>query len=167
MIQHLQHVAIAAIVALFFTAISCARYLLLRTDEEIFRAVRPHTLYGLDSFVDHGGYNEDTAFWRASRGYSGLWLRVHNAACFVRLLQRLAVDGLVEPIDVHCIAQKAILIVIFTLAAPLEEPVRILMREMPHVCARTATNLFAEMEAMMEAILSGNIGVLERLRAVV
>lgn len=128
----------------------------LSTNEELLQRLRPDTLKGLEGYLPYrpirGLLESDKEFWRISRGYKGLMVRVGNAVCFVQLAQNLERDHRMPRSAVRCIFVKAIWQLVFSLGAPLEETIRLFATTMPHICSRTATHFYWELSNRAEAL---------------
>ena len=121
----------------------------LMRDDEILERLYPRETDSIAKFASPDGFDfvaDDTEFWSASEGWGGLLRKRHNAKCLVQLCQRLNPSSNIDRNEVRVMTARAIMVSLFTLCSLLEFFPRLFIRDLPHSCARTATQIYWDME---------------------
>jgi hypothetical protein len=121
----------------------------LMRDDKILERLHPRESDSFVKFASPDGFDfvaDDTEFWSASEGWKGLLRKRHNAKCLVQLCQRLKPVSDFDRNEVRIMTARAIMISLFTLCSILEFFPRLFIRDFPHSCARTATQIYWDME---------------------
>lgn len=129
----------------------------LREPDAILQELHPGETDSIEKFAPSAGFNfpsEDKEFWIASKGWKGLRRKRHNATRFVQFCQSLKPDKELEREELRLIAVSAIMISFYTGCSILEYPFRWAITDLPHSCARNATNLYYEMERRVTTLCS-------------
>lgn len=123
----------------------------------ILKELYPGETDSIERFAPNEGFDffaDDKEFWNASKGWKGLRRKRHNAICFVQFCQSLNPDKRLEREELRIITMNSILISFYTGCSLLEYPFRWFIKDMPHSCARNATNLYWEMERRVTTLCS-------------
>lgn len=125
------------------------RHRRLMEPEVILGQLYPHETDAIERFATVEGVDflsEDRDFWKASRGWAGQRRRRHNATCLVQFCQRLDLSSQVEKAELRIMTARAMLIAFYGLASVFEAILRWYLKDLPHSCARTAAQLYWDME---------------------
>ncbi len=132
------------------------RFQKLSTEADSIRAMFPHAIAGLSDIDLCAGLLHDPERWKKLGGYKGIRKLAHNARCLVRLMQIVAVKGLVSMEQVKSIVGSATTIVFLTWVYPLEAMVRsIAAKDLPFICGHLIVGLYAQLEAHVQSLLEG------------
>lgn len=129
----------------------------LMASSVILTELYPHETDSIEIFAPREGFDflaDDKAFWQASNGWRGLCRKRHNAVCFVHFCQSLRPDQTLEKDELRLMTARAILITFYTGCSILEAVLRWFIKDFPHSCARTATNLYWDMERRTTTLCS-------------
>jgi hypothetical protein len=121
----------------------------LMRDNQILERLYPRETDSIARFASPDGFDfvaDDTEFWSASEGWKGLRRKRHNAKCLVQFCQRLKPVSDIDRNEVRIMTMRSIMISLFTLCSLLELFPRLFIRDLPHSCARTATQIYWDME---------------------
>jgi hypothetical protein len=94
----------------------------LMRDDEILERLYPRESDSFAKFASPDGFDfidDDTEFWAASKGWSGLLRKRHNAKCLVKLCQRLKPESNFDRNEVRIMTMRSIMISLFTLCSLL------------------------------------------------
>lgn len=135
--------------------------------DEILRNIRPK-LQALEPYVACGYITSDQDFFEAFGGDGGIDDCVHNADWIVKLCQRTYADGITTTSDVEEVMLRAQAIYRVAKLVPIERFVRKhYIPRLHHLCTREVADMYADLEAYVEAMLHNAPDTLDRLRAVV
>lgn len=136
------------------SALVLARKRRLRNTNYFLPRLHGGTLTGVQDLITDLLAIEDEEAYENSGGFTGLRKRSKNAALLVGFLQALVHEGHVPEISVQYIAPKAFTVRLYTLAAYIEAVVRFVVPKIPHIAAKMALLLYADLEASIRAVLS-------------
>jgi hypothetical protein len=115
---------------------------------DILKELHPHETDSIEQFTfrEFDYLANDKEFWATSKGWKGLKRKRRNALYLVQFCQNLTAGNDKEKEELRLMLARAILIYIYTGCSLLESAVRCFIKDFPHSCARTATNLYWDME---------------------
>jgi hypothetical protein len=129
----------------------------LMGESEILEKLYPRETDSVARFASPDGFDfiaNDAEFWSASEGWKGMIRKRHNAKCLVQFCQRLKPVSDFDRNEVRIMTARAIMISLFTLCSILELFPRLFIRDFPHSCARTATQIYWDMERRVTTLCS-------------
>lgn len=119
---------------------------LARDPQTLLNRLHKHELAQVERFLSADDLLEaDKEFWRTSGRFPGLLRKLHNATLLVQLCQMLCEQASVDPKIVGYLTKRSVLIVLLVLASPFEASARLFVTDLPHLFARTATQLYCDM----------------------
>lgn len=145
---------------LLFATIPVLVLWLLKQHEEpavILTKLHPHETDSLERFSPREAFDflaDDREFWAASKGWDGLKRKRYNAVLLVHFCQGLHPTTEEDLEELRLMTARAILISFYTGCSLLESVPRWFIRDFPHSCARTATNLYWDMERRTTTLCS-------------
>lgn len=144
------------------------RFKKLSTERDSIRAMHPHAIAGLTDIDLCAGVLYDRDLWQKLGKRKGIHRLAHNARCLVRLMQIVALKGLVSPEQVRSIVGSATTIAFLTWVYPVEAAVRsIISKELPFICGHLIVGMYAQLEGHVQALLEGkNDDALSNLRGI-
>lgn len=130
----------------------------LKAPAEILKELYPHATDFIAAFTPKEGFDflkDDKEFWLASKGWKGLKRRRRNAPLLVQFCQGLHPDiDHIEEEELRHIMSAAMLVSFYTGSHRRECIRRFFNKDLPHSCARTATNLYWDIERRATTLCS-------------
>lgn len=137
------------------------------TVDELIDQLHPKLIKRIEHF-GKGCYANDRAFFEAIGEEEGIPTFLHNSRLLVQICQRSLIDGHLSEADLKDPIERLEQMRRIARLAPIEEFVRARhIRRMPHLCAWTVADMYADLEATVEFLLGEHPDTLDRLRAVV
>jgi hypothetical protein len=129
----------------------------LENAKEILGILHPRETDRIEKFVPPKGFDfvsDDAEFWIASDGWDGLLRKRHNAKYLVRFCQHLKPTSKIDKGEVRIMTARAIMVTFFISCSVLEFFPRLFIRDFPHFCGRTATQIYWDMERRATTLCS-------------
>ena len=118
-----------------------------RDPQTLINCLHAKQLKNLDDFLsaEVDLISEDPEFWRCSGGTRGLIRKWQNARIIVQLCQHICVLSQLDPAVADEMTRRSLLIGLMVFCSLPEAFLRLFFSELPHLCARVATEIYSQM----------------------
>ena len=139
---------LAASAALVYLWIATRSRRRLKDPQLLPSLLHPGELRTLSRYLarDYDPLDSDSDFWAASGRLRGLLRKRRNAVVLVHACQALCSQKEVHPRVLQYMTRRSLLITFLVGCSIAEACVRLIVRDLPHLSARTATQLYWDME---------------------
>lgn len=127
---------------------------IIPTIEELICKLHPGELDAISHFVSSNPIKalveSDLEFYRAFGGYEGFFRKLQDAVCFVQLCQQLHRNNGMPWVELGIVLRKAFFMLFAIFLSIPEAALRILIRRLPHLCARWMAQLYYDLSIEAE-----------------